>query len=111
MLPNSSVEPNGSSGQEVARPQGTSGNVTGEDSSLLLKAPSLQGTAEGAEVPVAMETRKSYCSPLNCPQHLDILLYLMSQNLTSLVTAQRLGLRPENDRLELSRHAMCRAIA
>ena len=72
MLPNSSVGPNGSSGQEVARPQGTSGNVTGEDSSLLLKAPSLQGTAEGAEVPLALDKRESYPSFKYLPQLVHI---------------------------------------
>lgn len=38
--------------------------MTGEDSSLLLKAPSLQGTAEGAELPAALDQRES-CDPLN----------------------------------------------
>ncbi len=51
----------------MARPQGTSGNVTGEDSSLLLKAPSLQGTAEGAEVPVALEHSECFCNLLDAP--------------------------------------------
>ena len=42
--------------------QGASGNVTGEDSSLLLKAASLQGTAEGAELPTVLEPRELPCA-------------------------------------------------
>ena len=38
--------------------RGTSENLTGEDSSLLLKAASLQGTADGAELTAPLETRK-----------------------------------------------------
>ena len=38
-----------------------------QDSSLLLKAPSLQGTAEGAEVPVALEHSECFCNLLDAP--------------------------------------------
>jgi len=53
--PISSVEPNGSSGQETARLQGTSGNLTGEDGALLLKAANLQSTVDGAGLTAALE--------------------------------------------------------
>ena len=52
---NGGSEPNGSCGQEVGRVLGTSGNNTGEDSSLILKTASLQNTADGAERAASFE--------------------------------------------------------
>ena len=54
-MPNGSSEPNGSSGQELGRALGTSGNNTGEDSSLIVKTASLQNTADGAELAASFE--------------------------------------------------------
>lgn len=61
-VPNGSSEPHGSSGQETGWAQGTSGQMTGEDSSMLLKAASLQGTADGAELAIALEPRECPCA-------------------------------------------------
>ena len=66
-VPNGSSEP--TSGQEVGRVHGTSGNLTGEDSSLLLKAASLQGTADGAELTAPLETRKHLENPMTAASH------------------------------------------
>ena len=54
-VPISNVEPNRSSGQETARLQGTSGNLTTEDTAMLLKAANLQNPVEGPDLTAALE--------------------------------------------------------
>ena len=68
-VPISSVELIGSSAQETARLQGasgnlTSGNLTGEDGGLLLKAANLQNNADGANLTAASEPSEYCCAQI-----------------------------------------------